>query len=658
MRGAAGLILALWALATGALADVYEMRTGNCSTAVRYQLLSDGLKREVVKDGTPCLMDQAQARQDYGKRFVTGGTDAADRYVLAIQNGDYQFTGGRPLPEQVDTPLRALAFGLLELAAQNSYSMTDDATMDEHIASIRNLVGRQISANDAQTGRAQAVAEALAQAIQSTNVDLAAQTDASADQVAARLAQLMEELQALPVPNPEPLEPRPSLPTNDADVGPILSEITGRPTVNDWSMRAQRADDRIRRAPPGPARNQALEALGYARDEIEKRPELAEALLEYAQAQRFVAEGKLPAEAGAPSSLVRDYVGYRRADTVFASKSSALDARIAALPAGGDEAEQAKNSQALAREVAAQSQALSQSGAFVDATDYLAIGTQILDIGLGFVPIVSSGKDFYELVFGVNPVTGEELSTTDRVLAGVGLFSGGLINSKVTKAIAKGVKRFGGANTLARVNALIDQGDDLMRQAVKIGFQKPKVVKDLFVRPIGKAWGRLRAGLVYIDGDARKVFQATPPSVDMLPKNGVYARYMKRTHAENFRNGTGSLGKPGDASTLITAYHDVREFDTHAGMARRLWLRNQGDTAFLDTKADDWVLVRFKMKGSVWDTLSTPTAPNGLENVPGWIPGGRTQGGASEFLISNGTSGQLDSIVDQSSIVIDDIFVD
>lgn len=69
------------------------------------------------------------------------------------------------------------------------------------------------------------------------------------------------------------------------------------------------------------------------------------------------------------------------------------------------------------------------------------ISEVMLDVTLSFTPIVGLGKDIFEFLSDKNMVTGEDLSTTERVLAGVGILSAGYgdeIASGLGKIYSKG----------------------------------------------------------------------------------------------------------------------------------------------------------------------------------------------------------------------------
>lgn len=64
----------------------------------------------------------------------------------------------------------------------------------------------------------------------------------------------------------------------------------------------------------------------------------------------------------------------------------------------------------------------------------LGVAETFLDLALDFVPVVSTGRDIFEFTTGMNLVTGETLSATDRAMAGFGIVTLGL-GSRIFKGI-------------------------------------------------------------------------------------------------------------------------------------------------------------------------------------------------------------------------------
>jgi hypothetical protein len=100
------------------------------------------------------------------------------------------------------------------------------------------------------------------------------------------------------------------------------------------------------------------------------------------------------------------------------------------------------------------------------ASDLLSLSESLLDVGLGIAPGSSLVKDSYELIFGTNMVTGEELSELDRGIALVGVGVG-----VVSFGSAGGV-----ATTLLRSKKLAKLADHFWNVSAKF----LKTSKDVF----------------------------------------------------------------------------------------------------------------------------------------------------------------------------------
>lgn len=109
------------------------------------------------------------------------------------------------------------------------------------------------------------------------------------------------------------------------------------------------------------------------------------------------------------------------------------------------------------------SEALSEIQSNVESVNWADIGYTIADIGLGFVPVVSTTKDVFELVVGRNLVTGDILSTEQRTYAALGVITFG-IGSKVRgvyDSLTKAKKIFGSKSANAGIEAAVDVARDL-----------------------------------------------------------------------------------------------------------------------------------------------------------------------------------------------------
>jgi len=68
---------------------------------------------------------------------------------------------------------------------------------------------------------------------------------------------------------------------------------------------------------------------------------------------------------------------------------------------------------------------------------------------------------------------------------------------------------------------------------------------------------------------------------------------------------------------------------------RRLTLLDKDTGELIDAAAKDYVVVKFSLQGDFWKLLSERTSVLIPDGANGWIPLGRTQGGAAEFVIGN-----------------------
>jgi len=85
------------------------------------------------------------------------------------------------------------------------------------------------------------------------------------------------------------------------------------------------------------------------------------------------------------------------------------------------------------------------------------------------------------------------------------------------------------------------------------------------------------------------------------------------------------LGAPGSTDVFITAAADIRHIKTAKGLAKRLTLLDQ----IGNLKQGPFVIFEFDLDRSV--SIATPI----LRNYPGFVGGGRTLGGAREFVVPN-----------------------
>ena len=128
-----------------------------------------------------------------------------------------------------------------------------------------------------------------------------------------------------------------------------------------------------------------------------------------------------------------------------------------------------------------------------------------------------------------------------------------------------------------------------------------------------------------------------------VPSNELFARVMPKAFAERFAAGTGRLG--GGSEVFITAADDLSDVRTAEDAQKRLAL-------FLDFEATKPnllgdTIVRFKLRDPSRVNLRVPspsvldTAGQSSPRGYGYKAGGRTGGGAREWVIDNGTAAEI-----------------
>lgn len=272
----------------------------------------------------------------------------------------------------------------------------------------------------------------------------------------------------------------------------------------------------------------------------------------------------------------------------------------------------------------------SQSFATLDnetGTSLLEAGQMIADIALGITPGVSVAKDIYELVSGKNLVTGETLSQTDLVIAGVGVLTLGLANP-----IKNGVKFLKGLELGAETATVISK---TLNSARKLGFDKSSQIGEFINSSAGKTWAKIKTTGQASVNKGYKIFNKDVPISNDMPLNGVYARIVDKKYADKIRSGELGLSRnnPGNEA-FVTAFDDVANILNPSDYAKKLSLfSDKAGNNLLDTS--DYVVLKFKFKLEIERSLRTPfETANNARNY-GFVPGGTTAGGAREWLVDN-----------------------
>ncbi|MFW7380145.1 MAG: polymorphic toxin type 10 domain-containing protein [Oligoflexus sp.] len=160
-----------------------------------------------------------------------------------------------------------------------------------------------------------------------------------------------------------------------------------------------------------------------------------------------------------------------------------------------------------------------------------------------------------------------------------------------------------------------------------------KTSKDFVTSAVGKRFNKSRLwGYDELPDGNYKHFDKTSEINNPLPSDGVYAKAIERDFAEAIKDGTGRLAGRNSNEGWITAASDLKGIK-RSDLAERLGLyTDKAGTKLKNT--NDYVVVEFKLKDPSGPGISTPVDPTGTQRQFGWIPGGRTKGGAREWLIN------------------------
>ncbi|EQC47357.1 pre-toxin TG domain-containing protein [Bacteriovorax sp. Seq25_V] len=255
------------------------------------------------------------------------------------------------------------------------------------------------------------------------------------------------------------------------------------------------------------------------------------------------------------------------------------------------------------------------------------VATSIVDIGLGLIPVVSIGKDVYELFTGKNLVTKEELSTFERGLAAVGILTAG--GSHYIQAAGKILTK------TARVSEkIIDVGEKVIVSARKLGLMTSEGIKDfadLSKRIIGNDIGAV--------GDLSKVIKGKMTRFHPM-KHGVL-------HDTKLPNGTIVADTFRSSSYFETVLDEpvklYRVYGEGASPLSQFWSRTKptgpGQAVFdsaLDpawgNTAQKWIEITVPENTMLYEGVVSEIA---LIRGTQQIPVGKLLGGGSQVFINN-----------------------
>jgi hypothetical protein len=136
----------------------------------------------------------------------------------------------------------------------------------------------------------------------------------------------------------------------------------------------------------------------------------------------------------------------------------------------------------------------------------------------------------------------------------------------------------------------------------------------------------------------------TAPAPQPLPEDGLFARVMPQVFADAFAAGSGRLAS--GSEVFVTAAKDLDGVLTPAEAQRRLALFS--DYAGTQPNVTGDAIVKFRLRDPRLVRLHAPskniTDPQTGRRIPrgyGFKYGGRTGGGAREWVMRNGTATEL-----------------
>jgi len=258
-----------------------------------------------------------------------------------------------------------------------------------------------------------------------------------------------------------------------------------------------------------------------------------------------------------------------------------------------------------------------------------------LDAGLGFVPVVGVAKDFYEAVVGKKLLDGKELSAYERVFAAVGVATLG-VGSKfkhVHKALEKvdpvlfkkalgQLESFGSKNNVAEI------------------INKMRRSGGIYVKEFNEAAKNINRSF--------KAFSTKATIRNKLPVDGYFSRVMtNKKYAENIikmvnkiKNGVKVRPKSAsklapDKTTFIGQFQDISDYAQDSKqVAKRLSLFEDIKEPRMYKNYENGAVLKWKFKNSFIDHLKNTSDIKDVKGL-GFLPGGKTLGGASEWIIDS-----------------------
>lgn len=280
----------------------------------------------------------------------------------------------------------------------------------------------------------------------------------------------------------------------------------------------------------------------------------------------------------------------------------------------------------------------------------LSIAKVSADILVGIDPITGFARSLYEFSFGYNMITGEALSPIERALAGLGVISGGGSSAagRGILMLAPLAKRLGPVfiQSLSSVNKIFEKLSAIGYQKVSdcmnlLRGQKGKLISDIVTT------GKIKTGL------GVQVFDTTKSLSNAFPENGVFARVMSKAELEQWLNGNllNSLKDLDKKEIFISAAEDIATTNRFE-LVKKLSLF-EDNAATMWRNLDDHVKIEFKFKKDI-DFLTIPKNKINESEYRGFghIDGGKTQGGAREWIVDFPNFNDFIDSIDKQSIKV------
>ncbi len=158
--------------------------------------------------------------------------------------------------------------------------------------------------------------------------------------------------------------------------------------------------------------------------------------------------------------------------------------------------------------------------------------------------------------------------------------------------------------------------------------KEPQLTQDL------ERLGKLRTGAPILEDEGVLLADLKAPILNPLPENGRFARVMPRVDAEIAKNGNGVLSNSQNAlnEAFITAAEDIEGINSKSKLAERLGLYKDSSGVKLKD-LNDFVIFEFDIKDLKNVNLRPPLEYLGKPRGYGFIPGGKTSGGAREWIV-------------------------